>query len=575
MHIARIPNRSSPPTPLLRESFREGKLVKHRTLANLKGWSEAELATLALALKKVPLQPLAADTARVLSSLPYGQVAAVLGMVRHLGLEQLLAARASRERALVTALVVARVVQPASKFACARLLAPDGALGALNAALGLGAIKPAELYATLDWLTARQDAIEAQLATRHLVDGTLVLYDLTSVVYEGHTCALARRGHPKKGGRGRLQIAFGLLCAPSGCPLAVSVFSGNTADPTTVAAQIDTLKRRFGLAHVVMVGDRGTLTSARLTADLTPAHLGWLTALRSPAIHELVKGGSLQLSLFDQQNLAEISAPAYPGERLIACRNPLLADERARTREDLLAATEQDFARIRAATLRARQPLRGAATIGEAVGAVKGLHKVGKYFTRTITDTEFSYARDPARIAQDVQLDGLYVLRTTVTAAQLSAPQTVAAYKSLSTVERAFRCLKGEDLLVRPIRHRTDERVRGHLALCLLAYHVEWHLRQAWAPLLYSDDDPAGAAAARTSIVAPAQLSPATVARKRRGTADSGVPLHSYQTLLASLGTICRCQVQLAPGLPPLPRVTQPSALHAQALALAHATLTG
>jgi hypothetical protein len=438
--------------------------------------------------------------------------------------------------------------------------------------LDLGEVDEDELYAALELLGAAQPKIEAALARRHLQDGCLVLEpalgparpdpgDLTSSWLEGRCCELARFGYSRDGKRDKLQIVFGLLCNAEGCPIAVEVFEGDTADPATLADQVAKLKERFALDRVVLVGDRGMLTSARIEQDLKPAGLDWITALRAPAIQALAgESGPLQLSLFDERALAEITSPDYPGERLIVCRNPDLAAERARKRAELLAATEQDLAKIRAATLRASRPLRGQAAIALKVGAVLGRRKVAKHFGLTITDEGLSFARDEAAITAEAALDGVYVLRTSVPAEALDAPATVLAYKSLAQVERAFRSLKSVDLEVRPIHHRLAGRVRAHVFLCMLAYHVVWHLRQALAPLLFDDHDRAAAAADRASPVAAARVSPAAAAKARTRRTAEDRPAHSWRSLLQDLATLTRNTVRLGDA-PPMTLLTRPTPL--------------
>lgn len=409
----------------------------------------------------------------------------------------------------------------------------------------MGAVTAKEVYATLDWLGGAQDAIERALARRHLDDGTLLLHDVTSTWLEGRCCELGRLGYSRDGQRDKLQIVVGLLCTAEGCPVAVEVFEGNTGDPATLAAQIDKLKQRFALARVVLVGDRGLITSARIAGDLEPAGLDWITALRAPAIQKLAAAaGPLQLSLFDERDLAEIASPDYPGERLIVCRNPALGAERARKRAELLAATEEELRRIEARARRARQPLRGADKIGQAVGAVLGRRKVAKHFRITITDDALDFARDAAAIAAEAALDGIYVLRTNVPQASLSAADTVRAYKSLACVERAFRSLKTVDLELRPVFHWTAPRVRAHVLLCMLAYYLEWHMRQALAPMLFDDHDRAAGAARRASPVAKARPSPAAERKARTKRTDDGLPVHGFRSLLADLATLTRNTVR-------------------------------
>jgi hypothetical protein len=572
MYVTRVPNRSSPPAVLLRENWREGGKVKSRTLANLTHWPEAKVEALRRVLRGEPFLAPAADRCEIERSLPHGHVAAVLGTLRRIGLDRLLPRRPQRLAKL--ALIVARVVEPAAKLATARQLSEATASHSLGAVLGLGPVDEDELYRALDVLGAAQPAIERALARRHLQDGTLVLYDVTSSYLEGRCCELARRGYSRDGRPDRPQIVFGLLCAADGCPVAVEVFAGDTGDPKTLAAQIDKLKKRFGLKRVVLVGDRGMITQARIEADLKPAGLDWITALRAPAIQALAADdGPLQLSLFDEKEMAEIESPDYPGERLIVCRNPLLAAERARTREDLLAATERDLAKIQAATMRARHPLRGAAAIALKVGAVLGRRKVAKHFNLTITEDTLAFARTEEAIAAEAALDGFYVLRTSVPAATLDAAATVLAYKGLARVERAFRSLKSIDLGVRPVYHRLAGRVRAHVFLCMLAYYVAWHMRRELAPLLFEDHDRPAAAATRTSPVAVAQVSPAARAKARARKTDDGSPVHSFRTLLADLATLTRNTVRFGDNLP-ITVLSRPTPLQQRAFGLLGVTLT-
>lgn len=562
MYVTRVPNRGSPPAILLRESYRAGGKVRTRTLANLSRWPEAKIEALRRVLKDeavvAPPERLAIER-----SLPHGHVAAVLGLARKLGLDRLVPRRPERLATLALALVVARVLEPAAKLATARQLSEPSAAHSLGAVLGLGAVDEDELYRALDLLGGAQAKIEATLARRHLANGCLVLYDLTSSWLEGRCCELARFGYSRDGQRAKLQIVFGLLCTAEGCPIAIEVFEGDTADPATLAAQVAKLKERFKLGRVVLVGDRGMITAARIAQDLKPAGLDWITALRAPAIQALAaEGGPLQLSLFDQRDLAEITSPDYPGERLVVCRNPDLAAERARKRAALLAATEQDLAKIVAATRRARAPLRGRAQIALKVGAVLGRRKMAKHFGLTITDDALTFARDDAAIAREAALDGFYVVRTSVPADALDAPAAVLAYKSLAQVERAFRALKTVDLEVRPIHHRRAGRVRAHVFLCLLAYYVQWHLRRALAPLLFDDHDRAAAAAARPSPVAAARVSPAAAAKAQTRRTDAGQPVHSWRTLLADLATLTRNTVRLGDA-PPIIMLARPTPLQA------------
>src|SRR5574338_274260 len=568
MYVTRVPNRSSPPAVLLRENWREGGKVKSRTLANLTHWPDAKVEALRRVLRGEPFLAPAADWCEIERSLPHGNVAAVLGTLRRIGLDRLLPRRPRRPATLALALIVARVVEPAAKLATARQLSEATASHSLGTVLGLGPVDEDELYRALDVLGAAQPAIERALSRRHLKDGTLVLYDVTSSYLEGRCCELARFGYSRDDRPDRPQIVFGLLCAADGCPVAVEVFEGDTGDPKTLAAQIDKLKKRFGLKRVVLVGDRGMITSARIEEDLKPAGLDWITALRAPAIQALAAdGGPLQLSLFDEKDMAEIESPDYPGERLIVCHNPLLAAERARKREDLLAATERDLAKIRAATIRIRNPLRGEAAIALKVGAVLGRRKVAKHFKLTITEETLSFVRDAEAVAAEAALDGFYVLRTSVPAATLDAAATVLAYKSLARVERAFRSLKSIDLGVRPVHHRLAGRVRAHVFLCMLAYYVAWHMRRELAPLLFEDHDRPAAAATRISPVAVAQVSPAARAKARARKTDDGSPVHSFRTLLADLATLTRNTVRFGDNLP-ITVLSRPTPLQQRAFGL-------
>jgi len=546
MYIEAVPNRSSPPAILLRESYRVGGKVKKRTLLNLSDWPRPLVEGLRALLKGGTVLPPGQEAIIIKRSLPHGHVAAVLGTLRRIGLDRLLGPAGNRCRDLVLAMIVGRLIAPVSKLATAKALDPATAGSSLGTALGLGAVDEDELYAALDWLLERQPQIEAALARRHLKQGTLVLYDVSSSYLEGHCCELAQLGYNRDGKRGKLQIVYGLLCAADGCPVAIEVFEGSTGDPATLATQIDKLKRRFGLSHVVLVGDRGMITQARIDADIKPAELDWITALRAPAIRALLDAGAFQLSLFDQRDLAGITAPDYPGERLIVCRNPDLAAARRHKREDLLRATERDLAVIQHAVRRARKPLRGRAPIALKIGAVIGKHKMAKHFALTITDADFRFARKQDRIDAEARLDGIYVVRTSLPADTLDDTQSVRAYKSLAQVERAIRSIKTVDIQVRPIFHWAAPRVRAHVLLCMLAYHVEWHMRQRLAPMLYDDADKQAAEALRTSIVAKAPRSLAAIAKQTFGTTPDGLPVHSFQSLLADLATLARNTVVTA-----------------------------
>jgi Transposase DDE domain len=568
MYVARVPNRGSPPAVLLRESYREGARVRNRTLANLSGWPQAKVDALSRVLKGQ--QPAAAleGAFEVTRSLPHGHVAAVLGTLRELGLEELLDPVPSRQRGLVTAMAVAQVIEPDSKLAIARGLRAQTATSSLGEVLGVAGCDEDDLYAAMDWLAARQEPVEDALAARHLAGGTLVLYDVSSAAFEGRTCPLGAIGHPKDGVRGRLQIVYGLLASMEGIPVAIEVFKGNTGDPKTVAAQVDKLKRRFGITKVVLVGDRGMLTAARLREDLGPAGLDWITALRAPQVKALVRDGALQLSLFDRVDLAEITHPDYPGERLVACMNPLLEAERARKREALLAATEADLAKIAAATGRARRPLRGKDKIALRVGRVLDRRKVAKHFSIEIGDGHLSYARDHGSIADEAALDGIYVLRSSVGGGDLRSDQIVSSYKALAHVERAFRAFN-TDLDIRPIRHRTENRVRAHVFLRMISYYITWHMQARLAPMLFRDDDKPAAETARQSPVAPATRSPRALKKTATKRTLDDLPVHSFETLLRDLATICLNQIQPAdPAVPGFRLVTTPTPPQRQAFQL-------
>jgi hypothetical protein len=554
---------------LLRRTYRDNGKVKHRTLGNL---SHLPPQTIEVIRRSLRGETLVApeDIFDIVRSRPHGHVAAVLGTERRLALAGLIAAERSPERDRVEALIVARILGPASKLATARALHDQTLHSSLGEVLELGAVDEDDLYDAMDWLLPRQRRIEDALARRHLSQGTLALYDLTSTYFEGRKCPLAKFGHSRDGKKGKLQIVLGLLCNGEGCPVAVEVFEGNTADPKTVAAQVHKLRQRFGLERVVLVGDRGMITSARIREDLkTEPGIEWITALRAPAIRKLVDGGSLQLSLFDHKDLAEISDPAYPNERLVVCRNPLLAEERARKRQDLLAATERELAKIVAATARSRRPLRGRTAIALRVGKVLGRFKMKKHFRLDITDEGLRYERDLKRIEREAALDGIYVIRTSVAAAALSSQETVRWYKRLATVERAFRSLKTVDLHVRPIGHRKADRVRAHVLLCMLAYYVEWHMRKALAPILFDDDDKAAGEARRSSVVAPARRSRRAEEKAHTKRTADGQPVHSFQTLLRDLATIVKNRVRLqANPATEFDRITIPTASQQRALDL-------
>jgi hypothetical protein len=569
MYVVKVPNRASPPAILLRESYREAGKVRNRTLANLSSWPEAKVDALSRVLKGQPSPAADLDGAfEITRSLPHGHVAAVLGTLRALGLEELIDPVPSRHRDLVTAMAVAQVIAPDSKLAIARGLREETAASSLGEVLGAGGCDEDDLYAAMDYLQARQDKIQDALAARHLAGGTLVLYDVSSAAFEGRTCPLGAIGHPKDGVRGRLQIVYGLLTSKDGIPVAIEVFKGNTGDPATVAAQVTKVKDRFGLTKVVLAGDRGMLTAARLREDVRPAGLDWITALRAPQVKKLVRDGGLQLTLFDVQDLAEIASPDFPGERLVACMNPFLEAERARKRESLLAATEADLEKIAGACTRARRPLRGKDTIAVRADRVLKRRKVARHFTVQITDDSIGYARDQDSITAEAKLDGIYVVRTSVAAGDLDSGEVVSSYKALAQVERAFRAFN-TNLDIRPIRHRTEDRVRAHVFLRMLSYYLSWHIQARLAPILFTDDDKPAAQAARTSPVAPAIRSPQALGKAATKQTPGNLPVHSLATLLTDLGTICLNTIAPAdPAVPGFRLVTTPTALQRQAFEL-------
>lgn len=572
MFIDEVPNRNSRPAILLRESFREGKHVRKRTIANISNWPQAKIDALRAVLRGATPTNIR-DAFEITRTRPHGHVAAVLGTLRRIGLEVALASKPSRTRDLCCAMIAARIVNPKSKLALSRGLGVETLDNTIGEVLNVSDADEDDLYDAMDWLRSRQDAIENTLAKRHLSERTMVLYDVTSTYFEGRRCPLARMGHSRDGRRDKAQIVFGLLTDSEGCPVAVEVFEGNTGDPKTLAAQIEKIRHRFGIEKVVIVGDRGLITQARIKQDLGKAPgVGWITALRSPAIQKLLLSGAIQLSLFDERDLAEISSPDYPGERLIVCKNPLLAADRKRKREELLRATEKELEKIKVATQRKKNPLRGKDSIGLRAGKVLGQYKVGKHFRLQITETSFHYDRNTANIEAEATLDGLYVIRTSL-GQEISAEDTVLAYKRLAQVERAFRSFKTVDLKVRPIYHRLAERVRAHVFLCMLAFYVEWHMRRALAPLLFDDDDRQAARQKRASAVAKAQRSDRALRKAAAKVTDEGAPVHSFTTLLADLATIAKNTVQPRGDAPAFDMITTPTALQARALSVLNVRL--
>jgi transposase len=575
MYIEVVPNRRSRPAVLLREGWREGTKVCKRTLANLSDWEPHRVTALAAVLKGQGAVGSLETAFEIIRSRPHGHVAAVLGTLSRLKLDTLIARTRCRERDLCVAMVAARLLSPGSKLAIARGLAAKTLESTLGELLGVDDADEDECYAAMDWLLKRQDSIENALAKLHLADGSLILYDVTSTYFEGHACPLAKRGHSRDGKKDKLQIVIGLLTNSEGCPVAIEVFEGNTGDPTTVASQVRKLQQRFGLKRVVLVGDRGMITDARIREDLSKTEgLDWITALRAPAIAALVAGGSLQLSFFDERDLAEISDPAYPNERLVVCKNPLLAKQRTRKRCELLAATERQLEAIAKAVTRTKRPFRGTAQIGLRVGKVTGRFKMAKHFKLTIADDSFRYERDEESIAAEAALDGIYVVRTTVDVERMAPEDVVRSYKSLANVERAFRCLKTVDLHIRPIHHHKAERVRAHVLLCMLSYYVEWHMRRALAPILFEDHDKPAGEERRTSVVAPARRSPSADAKAATKRTTSDGPVHGFTTLLRDLATIAKnCVQPSADGAASFDLITRPTTNQKRALDLLNVRL--
>jgi transposase len=564
MYIENIPNRKSPPAILLREAWREGKKIRKRTIANLTQWPSEKVEALRRLLKDEPMVT-AKEAFIIEQSIPHGHVETVLGTIKKLGLDDLIASRRSRERDLVVAMIAERLLHPCSKLATTRLWH----VTTLAQELRVADADEDDLYRAMDWVLARQDRIEKKLAARHLSEGCFVFYDVTSSYYEGRSCPLARYGHDRDGKRGRPIIVYGLMTDGEGRPVAVEAYPGDTGDPSTVAEQAEKLRERFGLGRLVLVGDRGMLTQTQIHKLQVYPGLGWISALRSQSIRDLAKQGFLQMSLFDQKDLAEIRSPDFPSERLIACYNPLLAEERSRKRRELLEATDKELERIGKDVSRRTQTPFKKEEIGKKVGKVINRYKMEKHFKVTIGEGTFSYERNPASIEQESALDGIFVIRTSEPAERLSADDTVRSYKNLTQVERAFRSLKGIDLMVRPIWHRTEDHVRAHLLICMLAYYVEWHMRKALAPLLFDDEELPDNRKIRDPIK-PAKPSLSAKQKKRQKLTQEGLVVQSFDTLLEELATRCRnhCRIQSDVNGPGFDQLTEPSPLQKRALQL-------
>jgi len=540
-------------THLLRRTYREGSQVKHETLGNL-SHLPPDLIDIIRGSLSGERYVCVEDAFTIERTLPHGHVEAILGTIRKLGLDQVMASKGSRERDLVAAMIAHRLISPASKLAATRQWHQT----TLAEEMGVSDADEDELYRALDWLLARKDAIEKKLAARHLSAGGSALYDVSSSYYEGRHCPLARYGHDRDGKTGNPIIVYGVMTDREGRPVAMEVYPGNTADPATIPGQVQKLRDRFGLERVTLVGDRGMLTAARIEALKEYPGLGWVSALRATEIRKLATEGTLQLSLFDKKNLAEITSPEFPGERLVACFNPLLSEERGRKREELLAATEKDLGKIANKVRRRTKTPMSADEIGLGVGRVVNAHKMAKHFDLVIADGSFRFARKEESIRREALLDGIYVIRTSEPKERRSPEDTVRDYKGLANVERVFRCMKGIDLLVRPIFHRTEDHVKAHLFLCLLAYYVEWHMRRALAPLLFEDEELAEDRKTRDPIL-PAESSASVKRKKATKMTPDGFPVQSFSTLLSDLATRCRnqCRVKSKPDSPAFHELTQ------------------
>lgn len=566
MYIETVPNRNSKPCILLRESSRDGRKVLKKTIANITNWPPTVVENLKAILKGGIAIAQPEDSFEILRSIPYGHVAAVLSVMRKLDIERIIEPEHSRQRDLVAAMIAARITEPQSKLATARSFDIRTCSNTLAEEFDLGCVDEDELYAAMDWLFCRQESVENVLANRHLHEGTFVLYDLTSTYFEGKKCPLARLGHNRDKKKGKLQIEFGLLCDTDGRPVAVEVFEGNVGDPSTLSVQLDKIRRRFGLKRVVIVGDRGMLTEARIRNEIKNVEgLEWISALRSPAIRKLVRNDHIRPSLFDDYDLAEITSPDFPNERLMVCRNPLLVGERRRKREELIKATEEKLEIIVKAIERKTKPLRGKSEIGLRVGKVLNKHKVGKHFSIRITYASLKYERKTEKIREEAALDGFYVIRTSLPKEAITAEKTVTAYKRLSVVERAFRSIKTVDLKVRPIHHHLENRVRSHVLLCVLAYHVEWHMRESLKALLFDDEDDIHP----LSVVMPAERSSDAKHKSARKQTKDGLPIHSFHTLMKDLATVTKNKIRFKiSGSLPFDMITRPTQIQKKAFDL-------
>ncbi|WP_420065261.1 IS1634 family transposase [Microcystis aeruginosa] len=569
MYIEKVLNRNSPPAVLLRESYREGDQVKKRTLANLSKLPDDIIDNLKLALKGATLSMTEGipNHFEVIRSLPHGHVMAILETIKKLDLDKIISEKSSRIRNLVVAMIVARIINPKSKLATARGFNSETCSQSLGQLLDLEKADEDELYNALDWLLEKQEKIEKHLAIKHLESGTLVLYDVTSTYLEGNGCELGKYGYNRDKKKGKTQIVFGLLCSAKGCPIAVEVFEGNTSDGATLSGQIEKVRKGWGIENVVWVSDRGILTNSKIKELVKPIEgLDYITGLTKPQIRKLAEVEVIQLGLFDQVNLVEFESEDYPDERLIACRNPLIAQKNQLQREALLEAVEKELDLIVQATQREKRALKGQDKIALRVGKVLNQFKVNKYYNLEITEEGFSYQRQRELIAQETALDGVYVLRTSLESTLMDAATTVKAYKSLSQVEEAFRCYKSIDLKVRPIYHYQGDRVKAHIFLCMLAYYVEWHLKQCLAPLLFEDEEIDDG----SLNVIKASRSESAQSKERKKRNQENFPVHSFRTLLEDLGTICLNTVEctIREGSYRFSKITRPTQLQQKALDL-------
>lgn len=543
---------------LIRQNYRENGKVKHKTVANITHLPPDLIETIRRRLKED--KPISGEGFSIVRSLPHGHVAAIQQTIKRIGLDRVISAKRSKSRDIIVGLIIQRLIRPDSKLGCLRNFKDSTAANSVGSELGLESLTRSQLYTALDWLEQGQNRIEKKLARRHLQDGTIVLYDISGSYYTGKESNLVQYGYNRDKKRGYPQVVYGLICNSEGCPVAIEVFSGDTTDSDTLSGQIEKVRQRFGIKQVVWVGDRGMITGKFIQNELQGEQdINWITALRSPQVKKLVKEEAIQLSLFDERNLVEIDSKDYPGERLVVCRNPLLAEQRRQKREDLLKATQKELDKIVEATHRSRKPLKGKDAIGVKVGKVIDKYKMGKHINYSIEENRFTYNIDSKSVAEEQTLDGVYVIRTSLSQRAYSAEKVVETYKSLSQVERAFRSMKTTRLQVRPIYHWEEYRIRAHIFLCMLAYYVEWHIHNRLAPYLYSDDQKEKGKQKRDSIVDPAQKSDAAIQKEVTHRSEDGTPVHSMDTIIDFLGTICKNKMQYNNHDEPFYTITQPT----------------